>query len=1106
MAPSKKFFIFVTILGILALGNVFIFAFALHIFPSYGGFERQILFIKPQGDENVGGYFIMIDNLAPASRNYKIDWMLYSRGSVNLSPSGQSFTCTVPSYLSLNNISLNVTFLEKIDQITTGTGYFLPVHYTDPYPYDDLETSSIAAMYSGAKNPLMATVLYPKNDTDIHQSFPAITTDNFGLTKIGNTDYLYYNERMTDITFPGVNVSFEGQLFFLRQNITYPSSLEYFFLQDAQNLTYEGKSYFSSQSPLKNILITYSNTSQISGAITITDETATPISIFCPFSVILVQLDGVISAFSVSDEVVSFTVTESCSFVISSSSATFSSETDPLRDAAPARVKPAQSEWEFDQGLLTPLSHPYIAFDETELEKLRIKIQDTNKPWNSWYSNYISGVDSYLSINATDIDTESRFVYVERLALKYAVDGGSAYLNKLKEFLFDMNSITYYSQDLERAYAVQAYALAYDIIANNLSTLENTTLFDYLYTHALPLMEMNLYSDNNHRVVDAGALGIAGLALKNTAMINQAIDTLLIYFYTKNPADGGSYEGYSYNAYAMDRMLQFATALKFLYGYNFFNDSQFVACLDFMAETLGPLGMPSLFEDCAFSNRIQEVILIAAAQMNASSPLRAQNYQYIWEQRQANTAYPGSTTYTYLRGGWSSFSRITCYSVNESISAAPYASRKEIWRESAMAFLRSEDTSDSLFVSFSSKTYIQSHTHYDENSFELWAFGAYLVNNPGYPGYGNRYHDWTIETKASNTLLIGGSGQRQDYGEGLIASVSSPYFSMVVGSANSIYNDFGTFENAPEFYYLLVSNFILIGLSGILFYQVTHSKSVLASPPTGVASNVGPLSKLSLLKLAIFHPFQVQDYFYENRAYDSDAKFLNKVIALFLSGLLTLIFIIFIFDMKSIIDYQSQYYEANYSWFFEILPLIEASIITAGAFLTFFGSYIVIKLYGRVNRFLIFQALRKERLDLTKAQINSASRISLIWLFPLILLSAVLFAVTTVPSFKEGIHKIFIGLGSFNLIYHEVLSFFGEIIRNFALIFLFGIPSFIATAEIFSYGTHKITGGILTKRNARKIPAISGTLLLSLSFLLFSILYLGIKLVFSLISIEGSVQ
>lgn len=1076
---------------------------ATQVFPDYGGFSRQILFIKP--DNQSSGYFIIIDELTPEAQRHDIDWLLHSRGNLNLSGDLQSLTYTVPSYISNDNITLKTSFLEEISMITEETGYFLPDHYREPYPYDDLETSYIKASYSGSENPIMATVLYPKNDSDSGQNFPTIIKEASGLKTIGNTDYLYYNDKEVDISFSTPDISFNGQLFFLRQNSSSPTLLEYYYLQHAQSLEFENTTYFSSSTPLLNILATYSNSSQISGALKAETGISTAITLYTPFNVEMVQLDGVNTSFSNTSTTVSFSVNGPCSFVISASNESYSSEYDPLRDPPPERIMPQTSEWGFNISLIQNLNHSYILYSQEDLPNLRTKFFDPLKDWNSWYSSSISGVDSIT--NATDYDSEVRHYYVYKLALKYVIDGGSSYLTRLIEFLKAMGSVDHYSQDLRRSYAVQAYALAFDMVYNNLTVSDRIEISNLLYEHAEPLMEMDLYPENNHRIVDAGALGAAGLALKEKTMVDKALETILTYYYTLNPADGGSYEGYSYNAFAMDEFLNFAVGLKRVGGYNLFNDSQILATFDFMSETLGPLGMPSLYEDCTFSSRLQEVLLIAAANVNDTYPQRAQNYQYIWEKRQNNSQYQAisASYYNYLNGGGPGFRRLMCYNVNETIQASPFQTRKEIWKESGMVFLRSEDEPNGLFLSFNCKDYAQSHVHYDENSFEIWAYGAYIVNNPGYPGYGEQYHDWTIGSEASNTILIHNSEQLQETTDGLTNSISSPYFSMVLGEAREIYTDYATFINAPELFLLLFLNISLVGLTGILF--IYHSRYMIPGEEKVKSNNPGlnEISKGTLLKMLFIHPYQVQDYLVSKDPHNENAKFLNRSIYLLISGIMVVFFLIFILDILSMLNYHMQYYEDKSQPLIDILNIAKLFLLTAGPPLTFLCSLLAITIYSKLNRTQIKIALENQRIDLDKKKFNAISIASIVWFIPILVFSFLLLYYTTVSGLKDAIHRIFVGSGSILFIYSELSLLLREFIINLFIITMVSVPSLLICLRIFGYGVFKNTNGAVSPKRASFISLISYILLITMFFLFIAFLFLGVKFVISMVGIEAFV-
>ncbi|MHA1283153.1 MAG: heparinase II/III domain-containing protein [Promethearchaeota archaeon] len=1084
------------------------------LFPAYGGFSRQIIFVKPDNKSNSAGYFIIVDELAPDSRKYNIDWLLHSRGNLKIHSDGQSLTYTVKSYISNDDISLRVSFLENIEEISEHKGYFLPYHYSEDYPYDDLEISYIKATYSGNENPIMATVLYPKNNSDGSQQFPEIKRDDSGLRYIGDNDFLYYNLEINNIEFSDPDIYFDGKLFFIRKNMTSPNLLEYFYAQKSKNLKFKGTEYFSASDYLEYIVVNYENNSQISGCLKANkDDKDVSIELYCPFTVQTFKIDGIDASFSQDGSKIIFEISGAKSFVISSTSKHYNPEYDYLRDDFGDKKMPKESDYEFNLDLIKSLTHPYSLYNLNELVNIRKKINDTNKVWNNWYKSYTSDVDNIKK--PEEIDPESRYYYIYKLALKFVIDSGNTYLDKIKDFLDVMGEFQNYSQDLRRAYAVQAYATVLDLIYANLSSSEQKKYEEYLYQQAEPLTHMDLYPDNNHCVVDAGGLGMAGLVLKNESMINIAIKTILNYYYTKNPKDGGSYEGYSYNAFAMDEIMKFAVSLKRLGGYNLFENEQILATFDFMAETLGPLGMPSLYEDCTFSSRLQEVLLVAAANLNNTYPEKAAHYQYIWEQRQNNTKYESKSSgyYTYLNGGSSNINRILLYNLNNSIKAEPFKIRREVWKESSMAFLRSSEEPNALFLSFSCKNYYQSHTHYDENSFEIWAYGAYIANNPGYPGWGSKHHDWTISTEASNTLLIAGSGQLQNIGEGLNMSFSSPYLSVVVGSAMHIYDDPGSFKNAFEFYALIFLAFILLGVSVILFFLIAKNRNrevledkLNSNEEEDIEDRQLNLSKGNLIKLVFIHPKQAQEYVFHEDPYRDNATFMNRVIKLILSGLIVIFFIIAALDTFTVINYHTQYYEYKYKWLIDLIPYLEWGILIIGSILGALFCLLILGIYNRLNTLLAYKALENFRTDLTRKKIKFISISSTIFQIPVLIFAFLLIYFTTGQSFKEGIRLLFTGLGSINEIYMTLLSVLLEFIRNFFIILIFEIPFLILTARTFGYGLELNTYGLIPKSKARNIAIISILIVIVFIIISFSIFYILTKMTFSLISIEASTK
>ncbi|TXT64529.1 MAG: membrane protein of unknown function [Promethearchaeota archaeon] len=1117
MKKSKRSIIFFALISILLGFNIFFTVVAFQLFPTYGGYSRQILFIKPNEDTGQAGYFIMVDELSPQARNYDIDWLLHSRGDLKVADDRKSVSFKVQSYVSNDNITLNATFLEPIDAISSEEGIFCPKNYDEGNNYPDIDTTYIKARYSGANHPLMSTILYPKNDSNTAQQIPEITSLPDGLKKIGDNDFLYYRDERASVQFSSPNIEFDGELFFIRRNNTNTSKIEYCFLQEAKYLKFENNISFQSSEPLTNILITYFNSSQISGYI---NGQNSQVQIFCPFIPEMIKINGDNTTISYANNLTTLSISDSCSFVISNSDKYYNPEKNQLTEPIPTPSMPTKDKWGINMNLFAGLTHPYILYNNSELEDLRNKIADSNKPWNNWTDTYIGDIDIELARDPEFYEDDQRRHAVYKLALDFTLNNNASVLNKLKEYLLDMGSITHYSADLRRAKSVEAYAIAFDMIYQNLTSNERSTIYNLLYEHAEPLKRMDLYHRNNHRVVDAGALGLAGLVLQDEEMINIATETCLDYFYNQNPADGGSFEGYSYMAFAFFHMSQFTTGLKRLGAFNFYEDDQILASYDYMAETLGPLGMPGSFEDCTFDRDIQEVLLFAAAQVNNTSPKRAARYQYIWEERQNNSQYISTNDYGYLLGANPSFHRILLYNVNETIQSEPFESRKEVWKASSMAYLRSGDT-DGLFMPFSCKNYDQNHPHQDENSFELWAYGAYIANNPGYPGWGEKFHTWSQSTEGANALLIGGSDQLQVEANGLSTSISAPYFSIVRGDGTELYNDLGSFAYSPEPFILLFANMTILALCGVLYVLISRDISITSESIEKIKQKFKPSnfkdevsssqipqqpSRKELVKLSYTHPFQVQEVLFEERYFEKNWKFLNRTIHLFLGGLLISFFLISCVDVTNTIIYHSQYHEDKYNLVFDILPYVIMGIYIIGSLLMGLLIYGFSKIYGRTNRLTVNKIAKTQSISIDNEKLSSLSTLSFLWIFPIIIFTGVLMLFTTVQDLKVAIHGLWTELNSINDVYDIMVSVLIGVIYNFGWIMLFGIPFIFLASWIFARGIKQLSERKISSKRIWKSPLIGYLLMFVVLFLLYMMLYIAFKSVFSLISIEAIVN
>ena len=87
-----------------------------------------------------------------------------------------------------------------------------------------------------------------------------------------------------------------------------------------------------------------------------------------------------------------------------------------------------------------------------------------------------------------------------------------------------------------------------------------------------------------------------------------------------------------------------------------------------------------------------------------------------------------------------------------------------VFRDVGVAYIHSaiDEPQRNVLFEFRSSPYAGfNHAHADQNSFNITAFGEYLIVDSGYyTSFGDEHHSgWTVQTKAHNTILVDGHGQ-----------------------------------------------------------------------------------------------------------------------------------------------------------------------------------------------------------------------------------------------------------------------------------------------------------------------------------------------------------
>ena len=770
------------------------------IFPNNGGYTRNVFFIKESAEGP--GYFIIVDEVYPASNGIPVDWVLHGRGNLSVFNNNQSAVWAVPSYLNATEtVKLYAIFAEPKVTITDSFGPFYP---TQGYVDNPIMIPYIKARAIQNGPTRFVTILFPTNGS---QPLPNITTAN-GLTGIGENDWIFTQKSPTRRTFNNITTDAE-LLYFRLQN----STIGNYILKKGHFLSQQGRDYVKSDKTL-SINLEYQSSST-TGMVWIKEPTN--LSLWIPNTPKQTTLNGndFIALYNTSSQTLSFALWQNGSILISYNPVKTASIEQPLSNSEKPTNPTAK-----DYVTKNPGVHPSLFFHAADLPPLRTRVL-LEQPWQSWFASIEQNANSHLFDNISTLNADARFEPTLNLAFTGIIRENLTYISKSKEFLQSMQQIPYYDSHLQLARASSYYAIAYDMIYSNLTPTERVEIEGKLTNHTLPLVNrMLVIPQNNHIGVVSSGLGLAGLVLEKIDWVNLAINGIDGYFTTCYASEGGISEGYSYAAYFLESGLKFFFGLKNAGGKNYFSDPKFLKFINSTIYSLSPLTTVPLFEDSTTDAGILEDLLWAAPNIFPYAPLLSNYSQWVWEKRLLNNAlnYDG----IYLSSfGAPTVSRICMYAFNVT-PVEPPLTPLVFWPDSGLAFFRSSWSTNALYLSLTckSKSNFQYHAHYDENSFEIWAYGAWLATNPGYPGYGYGEYDWIISTEASNTLLMNNKGQQQVNGEGLQEYFQSPNADCLVASANSIYSSPGNYGLNQYFLGVLIFIFTNLIIASLIIVSL----------------------------------------------------------------------------------------------------------------------------------------------------------------------------------------------------------------------------------------------------------------------------------------------
>lgn len=448
------------------------------------------------------------------------------------------------------------------------------------------------------------------------------------------------------------------------------------------------------------------------------------------------------------------------------------------------------------QAACAEVSHPRVMFGRKDIPALRAKIE--KEPWASWYKQVKERADSAMETATAEITGFNARWSSVALGFAYTIEGDKKYALKARDILLAMPSEVIHSRKtnaIHRSYSGASYPLAYDMIYNALTAKEREQVEERIRTALISMVTLARTQYNgNIRSCYAAALGIMGLALNEKAWIDQARTAMEGVLNNCIKGAGAFNEGQAYSGMGIGELYQLMFALGRQPGEkNYFQHPQTKKFLDFCVLCSSPIATFPCFEDSGYRDSGISMLVHASGQLPA--PEHSKVYNWLKERSQAygrGSGRHGSIDNILLK--------LMIIDRVETEVEQPWEV-SGVYPRAGLAFLRSGWDPEALYLAISCKTYNSGpHCHGDENSIELWAYGAYILANAGYPGWENKRHWECAVTEASNAILINGKGQLRRRcsarpADGFGGSLLTDFVDYVEARGSKLYADGGFNRN-----------------------------------------------------------------------------------------------------------------------------------------------------------------------------------------------------------------------------------------------------------------------------------------------------------------------
>ncbi len=459
----------------------------------------------------------------------------------------------------------------------------------------------------------------------------------------------------------------------------------------------------------------------------------------------------------------------------------------------------------------TDLEHPHLFLNSAEIAEIKQKVETYD--WaKSAYDALQARADSLIGVEISVPETGGGFYHdddatayaiTERhyelsdrardLGLMYQFTGDAAYAEKAKEIMlaYTETYATYEitdskgrtgdaadaggratSQAINEARWIIPLAWSFDLIHDQMSEAERTTIEDKLLRPAAELIMLNNEGRHNHQTWYNSGVGVIGFVLEDAEYIWYALlkdDSSLNYQLDKSVTDDGMwYEGsMHYQFYVLRAFLPLMEATHHA-GFNVYDNPQYKALFDFMVTYADPnLEMPTIND-----GRV----------VNLTDSDRVTYYELAYRRL-------GDPTYVpIIEQSQRTDLNALLYGVGELGESASPAWETELYADSDLAVLRSGSADSGIQATVNFMGYQGGHSHADQMSFVLYGNGEELSPDMGSIKYRLPEQEGYFKTSvAHNVLVVDGTSQERALGATMTKFIAENSVQMIQTRSSDLY-------------------------------------------------------------------------------------------------------------------------------------------------------------------------------------------------------------------------------------------------------------------------------------------------------------------------------